>query len=88
MNLKSFNGKLGAALFSIGLTIASSALLFGAAHNAHAAEYSYLHPSIPSNAVAVADEPGVVKVIEGNVTTYYDAKTGEVVAQFSSKPRG
>lgn len=80
--------KLSKVVLGIGLAIVSPAVLFGPAHNVHAAETTTAVYSIPANAVPVEGNPSLLKIEEGNVTTFIDAKTGEFMGKISAKPRG
>ncbi|KIX90806.1 hypothetical protein TP70_05885 [Staphylococcus microti] len=81
--------KLSKVVLGIGLAIVSPAVLFGPAHNVHAAEATTTAAyNIPANAVPVEGNPSLLKIEEGNVTTFIDAKTGEFMGKISAKPRG
>ncbi|UXR78882.1 MULTISPECIES: hypothetical protein [unclassified Staphylococcus] len=75
--------KLNKVVLGIGILGVSTAVLFGSAHNVQAAAYH-----IPANAVPVEGNPSLLKIEEGNVTTFIDAKTGEFMGIISAKPRG
>ena len=81
--------KLSKAVLGIGLVAITPAFLFGSAHHVHAAEATATAAyNIPANAVPVEGNPSLLKIEEGNVTTFIDAKTGEFMGKISAKPRG